>query len=194
MVAVASAAFLWVNPAGTWVIPVVLASFGAAVTLAQWDIQHENAAKLAKIADEIERNSMLYERRLDAYAEVTRAVAELTEHADGLFRAVANTSAMPNELPTVWFSEQSKDAVARLWKHGSVLRLLADDPTSLHLDEIGAILNGLDLEGVVAEDRGDIESKIENPRRLESASIQFRRIHQALIVQARLEFRRVSTW
>jgi hypothetical protein len=76
-------------PTATWVIPLCVAAFGGLVGFEQWNIQHSNAEKLAEIqrgnseklamiSGDLRRNSMHYERRLDATVAAVVAMRSMS--------------------------------------------------------------------------------------------------------------------
>lgn len=186
---VGSVALLVAVPTATWVIPILVAAFGAFVTLTQWNIQHDNAERLQRLGDDLRRSSMQFERRLDAFVGVARGMKAILDCADGIVRTDDAAPGPGVTLPTRSFYEASQEARRALHTDGEVLRLLAEPAATRILDSFEAVLKGLDD----ADDRdtiaSDVSVAIENVEHLRRAVPEFRRKYEDFLENARSQLR-----
>ena len=114
---------LIISPGLQWATPLVVSMLGALFATAQGFTQREHTEKLAMLGDQLSSQSMQFERRLDAFAEVTRAMRELLENADSVVRSVDTNRGTPGEMPCTWFFQGSAGAIDRLQTNGEILTL-----------------------------------------------------------------------
>ncbi|MES2641065.1 MAG: hypothetical protein V4850_16360 [Myxococcota bacterium] len=185
---VGSVAYLAVVPTGTWLIPILVAAFGAFVTLTQWNIQHDNAERLQHLSDELRRDSMQYELRLKAYIDVIKSAKAILDCA---LLNVMSADIMPGPssvLPTRSFYTGNQNARACFQAGGEVLRLLAKPEASRILDAFELTLSKLDVAD--EEDtytQGSIETDMGNVEHLRRAVPALERDYRALLRTAREE-------
>lgn len=171
-----------------WAVPIVVGLISLLGSFVQVTLQRENSAALARLSENLKRDSMQYERKLNAFAEVTRAFLGLIVWAQAVIRAhetIEGLGGKPVDPALGLFFDQAKESLDRFNSNCAVLCLLADDAVIEVLDSISSTLAELDVVYLKHQLEAPEREKLFQDRPselpdLRAALVEFRRCNDGL--------------